>query len=104
MRPDETDERRNLRSSDKRVYSENQAHFAGCLAPLPAAVVAPGQHGRNRAVANLIERCFVEGRRRTRPMVCFVNEASVDRVVYAIFGRFNHDGRNRTLRLFAHAA
>jgi putative transposase len=34
---------------------------------------------------NLIERVFVEVRRRTRPMVCFVNVASVDRIIYSIF-------------------
>jgi transposase-like protein len=30
----------------------------------------------------VIERCFVEVRRRTRPMVCFVNLESVDRIIY----------------------
>ena len=34
---------------------------------------------------NIIERCFVEVRRRTRPMVCFVNVKSVDRIIYSIF-------------------
>ena len=53
---------------------------------------------------NAIERCFVEVRRRTRPMVCFVNPASVDRIIFAIFHRFNENWRNRTLRLFTHAA
>ncbi|HKV92827.1 MAG TPA: IS256 family transposase, partial [Candidatus Angelobacter sp.] len=38
---------------------------------------------------NIIERCFVEVRRRTRPMVCFVNVQSVDRIIYSIFQRFN---------------
>ena len=31
------------------------------------------------------QRCFVEVRRRTRPMVCFVSVASVDRIIYSIF-------------------
>jgi len=53
---------------------------------------------------NLIERVFVEVRRRTRPMVCFVNVASVDRIIYSIFQRFNLEWRNRTLRVFTHAA
>jgi putative transposase len=53
---------------------------------------------------NLIERCFVEVRRRTRPMVVFVNIHSVDRIIYAIFQRFNHEWKNRTLKLFTHAA
>ena len=38
---------------------------------------------------NVIERCFVEVRRRTRPMVCFVNVQSVDRIVFSILNRFN---------------
>jgi len=53
---------------------------------------------------NIIERCFVEVRRRTRPMVCFVNVASVDRIIYSIFQRFNLEWKNRTLRLFTQAA
>src|SRR5881397_2913928 len=53
---------------------------------------------------NIIERCFVEVRRRTRPMVCFVNVKSVDRIIYSIFQRFNLEWKNRTLRLFTQAA
>jgi transposase-like protein len=44
---------------------------------------------RKLRTTNVIERCFVEVRRRTRPMVCFVNELSVERIIYAIFHRFN---------------
>ena len=53
---------------------------------------------------NVIERCFVEVRRRTRPMVCFVNVKSVDRIVFSIFNRFNQEWENRTLRIFTQAA
>lgn len=53
---------------------------------------------------NVIERVFVEVRRRTRPMVCFVNIQSVDRIIYSIFHRFNLEWRNRTLRAFTQAA
>jgi len=53
---------------------------------------------------NVIERCFVEVRRRTRPMVCFVNVQSVDRIIYSIFHRFNLEWRNRTLQVFTQAA
>jgi len=53
---------------------------------------------------NIIERCFVEVRRRTRPMVCFVNVQSVDRIIYSIFQRFNLEWKNRTLRVFTQAA
>jgi putative transposase len=53
---------------------------------------------------NIIERCFVEVRRRTRPMVCFVNVSSVDRIIYSIFQRFNLEWKTRTLRVFTQAA
>jgi putative transposase len=59
---------------------------------------------RKLRTTNIIERIFVEVRRRTRPMVCFVNVASVDRIIYSIFHRFNLEWRNRTLRVFTHAA
>src|SRR5215470_16330741 len=44
---------------------------------------------RKLRTTNVIERCFVEVRRRTRPMVCFVNVESVDRIIYSIFQRFS---------------
>ena len=53
---------------------------------------------------NIIERCFVEVRRRTGPMVCFVNVQSVDRIIYSIFQRFNQEWKTRTLRVFTQAA
>jgi putative transposase len=53
---------------------------------------------------NAIERRFVEVRRRTRPMVCFVNIHSVDRIIFAIFNQFNQQWEHRTLRLFTQAA
>jgi len=59
---------------------------------------------RKLRTTNVIERCFVEVRRRTRPMVCFVNEASVDRILYAIFHRFNEQWNRRTLPLLTQAA
>src|SRR3989304_2553412 len=39
----------------------------------------PRHRWRKRRTTNVIERCFVEVRRRTRPMVCFVNVESGDR-------------------------
>jgi putative transposase len=53
---------------------------------------------------NAIERCFVEVRRRTRPMVVFTNVQSVDRIIFAIFSRFNQDWQSHTLELFTQAA
>jgi putative transposase len=59
---------------------------------------------RKLRTTNVIERCFVEVRRRTRPMVVFTNVESVDRIIYAIFSRFNEDWKTHTLELFTQAA
>ena len=39
---------------------------------------------------NSIERVFKEVSRRTRPMSCFSNKASVERIIFAIFNRQNN--------------
>jgi transposase-like protein len=59
---------------------------------------------RKLRTTNAIEHCFVEVRRRTRPMVVFVNAASVERIIYAIFQKFNQQWQNRTLAFFTQAA
>jgi len=59
---------------------------------------------RKLRTTNVIERRFVEVRRRTRPMVCFVNIHSVDRIIFAIFNQFNQQWQNRTLKVFTQAA
>jgi putative transposase len=66
--------------------------------------VFPRHLWRKLRTTNVIERCFVEVRRRTRPMVVFTNVESVDRIIYAIFSHFNEDWKNRTLELFTQAA
>jgi len=64
----------------------------------------PNQLWVKLRTTNVIERCFVEVRRRTRPMVCFVNVESVDRIIYSIFNRFNLEWEIRPLRAFTQAA
>ena len=59
---------------------------------------------RKLRTTNAIERCFVEVRRRTRPMVLFTNIHSMERIIYAIFNRFNQQWQNHTLALFTQAA
>jgi len=44
---------------------------------------------RRVRTTNAIERAFREVRRRTRPMTCFTNIASCDRIIYAIVHAFN---------------
>jgi putative transposase len=49
--------------------------------------------------SNIIERCFREVRRRTRPMSCFQNSESVQRIIYAIFYRQNKIWENMPIKL-----
>lgn len=74
------------------------------LPELLAFFQCPRQLWRKLRTTNVIERCFVEVRRRTRPMVCFVNVQSVERIIFSIFNRFNLDWRQRTLRQFTQVA
>jgi len=43
---------------------------------------------------NAIERLFREVRRRTRTMNCFENRASVERIIFSVFNRFNAKWEN----------
>jgi putative transposase len=63
-------------------------------------LIFPKHLWKKLRTTNAIERCFVEVRRRTRPMVVFTNVQSIDRIIYAIFSRFNEDWRTHTLKLF----
>ena len=74
------------------------------LPELLAFMNFPKQQWRQLRTTNVIERCFVEVRRRTRPMVCFVNVGSVDRIIFSIFNSFNLKWENRSLRTFTQAA
>ena len=74
------------------------------LAELLAFFRFPKHLWRKLRTTHIIERCFVEVRRRTRPMVCFVNVQSVDRILYSILQRFNLEWKTRTLRVFTQAA
>jgi len=49
---------------------------------------------------NVIERCFREVRRRTRPIGCFTNAASCDRIIYAVFHRLNTIWQEKPLKEF----
>lgn len=49
----------------------------------------PADDWRRVRTTNAIERVFREIRRRTRPMTCFTNTASCDRIIYAIVYALN---------------
>lgn len=51
---------------------------------------------------NAIERCFREVRRRTRPMSAFCNDASCERITYALVAHMNHQWSHKPLPQFTH--
>jgi len=51
---------------------------------------------------NAIERSFKEVRRRTRPIGCFSNVESCDRIIYAIVSYLNAQWEAKPLKEFAH--
>ncbi|MBI5956613.1 MAG: IS256 family transposase [Chloroflexi bacterium] len=51
---------------------------------------------------NAIERAFREVRRRTRPMSCFNNDPSCERIIYAVFSHQNEKWKDRRLPQFTH--
>ena len=52
----------------------------------------PARHRKMLRTTNAIERCFREVRRRTRSIGCFVNDKSLDRMIYGLF-RFMNEKR-----------
>jgi hypothetical protein len=64
----------------------------------------PRRLWRQLQTTNAIEPYFVEVRRRTRPMAVFTNVESVDRIIYAIFSRFDENWKPPTHSRFTQAA
>lgn len=60
----------------------------------------PEEHRIKVRTTNVIERSFREVRRRTRTMSCFTNEASCDRIMYAIFNHLNKHWKEHPLKNF----
>jgi len=96
---------RHFRARWRGVYASMVKQLEKDLPELLTFCDFPKHLWKKLRTTNVIERCFVEVRRRTRPMVCFVNVASVDRIIYAIFNGLNEkpEWKNRTLRLFTQA-
>ncbi len=64
----------------------------------------PHAHWRMLRTTNAIERCFREVRRRTRSIGCFVNDASLQRMIYGLFRFLNERRAAKVCKEFAHAA
>jgi len=60
----------------------------------------PANHRITIRTTNPIERAFREVRRRTNPMSCFNNPASIDRIVFAVFHYQNANWAERPIRHF----
>lgn len=72
------------------------------LEPLLNFLACPPSHRRMVRTTNAIERCFREVRRRTRPMSCFNNAASCERIIYAVFSHLNRNWKGHPLPQFTH--
>jgi putative transposase len=88
----------------REAYPQLVTRLLRDLPELLAFFQCPRALWRKLRTTNVIERCFVEVRRRTRPMVCFVNVQSVERIIFSIFNRFNLEWCQRTLRQFTQVA
>ena len=88
--------------SGSTVYTDDASTYGSMLEnDLPELLSFfsfPHHLWRKLRTTHVIERLFVEVRRRTLPMVCFVKVKSVDRIIYSIFHRFNLEWENRTLK------
>jgi putative transposase len=62
----------------------------------------PSEHWRKVRTTNVIERSFREVRRRTRPMTCFNNQASCERIIYAVASHLNRNWKGHPLPAFTH--
>ncbi|NIM06142.1 MAG: IS256 family transposase [Armatimonadetes bacterium] len=99
---------RNFREWVKR-WKDDEPGAVACLAQdieeLLSIFNIPEEHRVKMRTTNLIERVFREVKRRTRPMNCFTNRRSVDRMLYAILARQNKLwSEGRPLPNFTHSA
>jgi putative transposase len=70
------------------------------LGELLACLACPPEHRVKLRTTNAIERAFREVRRRVRPMTCFTNAASCDRIVYAVITHLNTEWERHPLKGF----
>jgi transposase-like protein len=70
------------------------------LGELLSCFACPPHHRVKIRTTNAIERAFREVRRRVRPMTCFTNSASCDRIVYAVITHLNTEWERHPLKEF----
>jgi transposase-like protein len=86
---------RSFKKTWQPLYPRMVQSLENDLAELLAFFRFPRHPWKKLRTTNLIERSFVEVRRRTRPMVCFVNVNSVDRIIFSIFNSCNREWQNQ---------
>lgn len=64
----------------------------------------PQAHWRKVRTTNVIERCFREVRRRTRPISSFTNPASCDRIIFGVISHLNRSWERKPLKQFTQNA
>jgi transposase-like protein len=67
------------------------------LQELLSFFACPEAHRRKVRTTNVIERCFREVRRRTRPMTCFNDDKSCERIIYSVASHLNRKWKGRSL-------
>lgn len=87
-----------------RAWAHTEPKAVACveadLEALLAFYAFPEPHRRMIRTTNAIERCFREVRRRTRPIGCFMNEASIERIIYALFSAMNAKWAGKPCKAF----
>jgi putative transposase len=67
-------------------------------------LACPKAHWRKIRTTNAIERAFRGVRRRTRPMSCFQNRSSVDRIIYGVISHLNSKWKENPLPESTHSS
>lgn len=70
------------------------------LEELLSFLACPEAHRRKVRTTNAIERAFREVRRRTRPISCFTNDASCERIIYSVISHLNKTWEGKLLPQF----
>jgi putative transposase len=94
-----------FRQWEKR-WGEEEPGAVKCLAQdIEALLVCfevPVAHRQRIRTTNPLERAFREVRRRTNPMSCFNNPASVERIIFAVMQHQNTNWSHKPLSEFTH--
>ena len=62
----------------------------------------PRAHWKRLRTTNVIERLFVEVRRRIRTMCAFTTRSSCERILFSVFNRMNQHLTDHPLPTFTH--